>query len=118
MSNQIQGLKTLTVITDFNRPRAVLELPSGLEIEALRSEYDSILDAGPNPWCHETDKPRQQAWLEKVREREQFLTLKYGGENIGDGEIVFSPITFANWLVREKGAVMHRFCEYCMAEFD
>lgn len=108
----------ITVITDMNRPLAVLELPSGLEVTTLRSEYDSILNAGPNPWCHETDELRQQMWVEKVRKRERFLTLKYGGEKTGDGETVFSPITFANWLVREKGAVAHRFCEYCMAEFD
>lgn len=108
----------LTVVTDMNRPLAVLYLPSGLDIATLRSEYDSIMDAGPNPWCHETDKPRQQAWLEKVREREQFLTLKYGGEETGNGETIFSPITFANWLVREKGAVPYRFREYCMVEFD
>lgn len=108
----------LTVITDMNHPLAVLELPSGLDIAALRSEYDSIMDAGPNPWCHETDKPRQQAWVEKVHNREQSLTLAYGGEEAGNGETIFSPITFANWLVREKGAVVRRFREYCMAEFD
>lgn len=102
----------------MHRPLALIQLlDNGIGIEALRAEYESIMDPGPNPYCHDTDAKRQQEWVQKKHEREQFLTLKYGGYEHEDGT-EYSPITFANWLVREKGARTRQFSEYCMCEFD
>lgn len=108
----------LLIVSDMKSSVAVLRTPDGFDLEAARQEYDSIMDPGPNPMCYEGDKPRQAAWVEKSREREQFLTLKYGGENDSRGRTYFGAVTFANWLVREKGAESYPFSAYCMAEFD
>lgn len=110
----------LTIISDMHHPLAVLQLPNGMEIEELREEYESIMNPGPNPWCHETDEKRQKEWVEKKHEREQFLTLKYGGSESGgdDREIYYSPLTFAHWLIRGKGATSLPFREHGMYEFD
>lgn len=108
----------LTVISDMKGVLAVLGERGPVDVPTLQREYDAILDPGPNPWCHEEDKPRQEAWVERVRQREQFLTLKYGGTADDDGTTVYSPLTFANWLVREKGFVFYAFTECCLTQFD
>lgn len=108
----------LAVISDMHHVLAVLQLKPGADLKALRSEYESILYPGPNPHRNYMDSPEQRAWVERVREREQFLTMKYGGVVCGDGTTAYSPVTFANWLVREKGAGTLSFREYCMVEFD
>ena len=108
----------LTVISDMHNPVAVLELPDGADVLALREEYEAVMGPGPNPYCYEADPERQYEWVDRIKAREQFLTLKYGGDPAGDGTTQFGAVTFANWLVREKGARAHPFTRYCMAEFD
>src|SRR5262249_40302747 len=108
----------LVVISDMHNCRAILELPVGLNVKELRKEYEAILYPGSNPWCHESDPPRQKEWIDKLRHRENYLVAKYGGETLDDGATLYSPLTFANWLVREKNAVSKPFREHCMVEFD
>jgi hypothetical protein len=105
-----------TIISDMNNPVAILQLTQ--DIKQLRAEYESIMDPGPNPWCHETDSSCQKNWVKKVQEREQFLTLKYGGNVTGRGETVYSPLTFVHWLIQEKKAINYPFKQYTMCEFD
>ena len=103
----------LTIISDYHGVVGVVILPKGKSIKGLRKEYESILDPGENP--HAYDTPRQKEWLEKVREREDFLVKKYGGSG---KDRIYGPETFVGWLVKEKGAEKVSFSDYVMAEFD
>ena len=59
----------LTVISDMHGPVAVVALPHGADLVALREEYEAVLSPGPNPWCHESDPDRQRAWVDRVHAR-------------------------------------------------
>jgi len=109
---------TLLLISDMDHPLALLEMPNGYDIDALRAEFEAILAPGENPRAY--DSPVQAAWIERVRERENFLVAKYGGTEDGNDppRRQYSPRTFANWLVREKGAKAVKFEHYGMYEFD
>lgn len=115
-------MKRITVISDYNRVRGLVRLPDGSpDILDLRAEFEAILDPGENPRAYDT--PTQTEWLDKVRHREAVLVEKYGGSKSGGNgivpeETIYSPKTFIGWLVKEKGAKLLAFSEYCMAEFD
>ncbi len=104
----------LTLISDYHNPQALLELDG--DIKKLREEYESIMDPGPNPHKYNTDI--QKEWLKKIRDRENFLISKYGGDISGNGVTVYTPSTFINWLTQEKGAKHVSYVHHCMVEFD
>jgi hypothetical protein len=106
------------VVGDFNRVQAVVRLPDGADIDALRDEFEAVVDPGPNPYRYNT--PTQDEWAERSRHREEYLVGLYGGErDYGQpGRRDYGPLTFVGWLVKEKGARRIRFTEFCMAEFD
>ena len=105
----------MLLISDFHRSLALLDHTQPYDMVALRKEYEMIMWPGFNP--HKYDTPEQEEWRKRVREREQFLTMKYGGE-VTDKVTYYSPLTFAHWLIREKGFKSIPFEDYCMSEFD
>ena len=86
------------------------------DIDKCREEYEAIMHPGPNPYAYNT--PTQKAWLEKIRDRQKFLVLKYGGTEVGQGpEVDYSPMTFVHWLIREKGAKKLQYTHYDMDDY-
>lgn len=82
------------------------------DVGKCRKEFESIMHPGPNPYAYNT--PIQKAWLDKIDQRQKFLTLKYGGSEVGQGpEVCYSPMTFVHWLIREKGAkrIQYTYCD-------
>jgi hypothetical protein len=104
------------VISDFHNPLALLQIPVALDLKTARQEFEDMMNPGPNPRAYETDV--QKDWLKKVRAREALLVDIYGGTRSGNGSLIYSPLTFVNWLVMEKGVTSVQFQRYTMAEFD
>lgn len=112
-------MNKIIVISDFNHVLGLILLSEENDIDDLRKEFESILDPGENPCAYNTTI--QDQWIDKKRNRENYLVEKYGGCESGYSPNVikiYSPKTFIGWLVAEKNAKEITFLDYTMAEFD
>lgn len=101
-------------ISDNNNLIDIIEI--SINIIELKKEFDNLFYPGPNPYVYNTSV--QYEWLGKVKSRESKLVSLYGGDETGNGKIVYSAKTFINWLVAEKDAVRLEFIDFILTEFS
>lgn len=93
----------ILVLEDERGCRAVLAVPDRATAGQLACKFRALHDPGPNPQQYNT--PVQDAWLRRVREREQRLLAEYGGAKVPNGpDVYLAEFAFAEWLIRQHGA--------------